>query len=213
MESYLPEFLIFASAHLLSLISPGPDFLMVMQSSLRYSRKTALLVSFGIACGELIHITYSLLGIGLLIAKSMWVFTIIKYLGSAYLIYIGFTTLRAKRLINNSAFVIKDITRIENLSYLQAFVRGFLTNALNAKAAFFTLSFFTVLVSPTTPFYMQALYGAFVSCSTFIWFSLVSTFLTNPHVQKQLLGIKHWIERVCGAVLIFLGIKLAFLAF
>jgi len=89
MLAYWPEFIIFATAHVFSLISPDPDFLMVLQSSLRYSRKIALWVSFGISCGEMIHVGYALLGIGLIIAKSIWAFTALKLLGSAYLIYLG----------------------------------------------------------------------------------------------------------------------------
>ena len=71
MQNYWPEFTVFAIAHVLSLISPGPDFLMVVQSSLRHSRRTAILVALGISCGEMIHVTYSLLGIGWMIAQSM----------------------------------------------------------------------------------------------------------------------------------------------
>jgi len=53
MRAYWLEFTVFAIAHILSLISPGPDFLMVFQSKLRYPRKTALWVAFGISCGKL----------------------------------------------------------------------------------------------------------------------------------------------------------------
>lgn len=209
MEAYWSEFLIFASAHLLSLISPGPDFLMVMQSSLRYSRKTAIWVAFGISCGELIHVTYSLLGIGLLIAKSLWMFTILKFVGAAYLVYIGISSLRAKKLEDISGLRIIDNATLDNLPVYKSFLRGFFTNALNAKAAFFTLSFFTVLVSPVTPMHVQLIYAAFIQATTFIWFSIVATFLTNQKIQARLLGIKHWIERICGTILIFLGIKLS----
>ncbi len=211
MSQYLPEFMVFAVAHVLSLISPGPDFLMVVQSSLRYSRRTALFVALGISCGELIHVTYSLLGIGLVVAESLWLFTLLKYLGGAYLVYIGIQSLRAKP--QEAAQIIADNADQHSLvgepTAWGAFGKGFLTNALNAKAAFFTLSFFTVLVSPTTPFYVQLVYGAFIQVSTLAWFSLVATFLTHGTIQGQFLGAKHWIERTCGALLVVLGIKLA----
>lgn len=207
MLAYWPEFLIFASAHVMSLISPGPDFLMVVQSSLRYSRKTALWVAFGISCGELIHVGYSLLGISWLIGQSVWFFSLLKYIGGAYLVYLGVMCLRAKKAAHTDALIIQSIAS-ENLSVLSAVGRGFLTNALNVKAAFFTISFFTVLVSPTTPLYVQLMYGAFIQFSTLIWFGIVAFFLTNPLIQGRFLGMKHWIERVCGAVLIALGVKL-----
>ncbi|HXW53942.1 MAG TPA: LysE family transporter, partial [Myxococcota bacterium] len=128
--------------------------------------------------------------------------------GGAYLVYIGIASLRAKKQLSKDANMINQLAE-DNISQAKAFGRGFLTNTLNAKAAFFTISFFTVLVSPTTPIYMQLIYGAFIQLSTVTWFSIVAIFLTNSRVQSRFLGIKHWIERICGALLITLGIKLA----
>src|SRR3989338_11053909 len=96
MDNYWPEFATFAVANTLSLISPGPDFLMVVRSSLRYNHTTALWVAFGIACGEMIHVGYSLLGIGLIISESILLFNLLKYCGAIYLIYNGVNSLRAQ---------------------------------------------------------------------------------------------------------------------
>lgn len=210
MSAYWPEFLVFAVAHVLSLISPGPDFLMVVQSSLRYSRRTALWVALGISMGEMVHVGYSLLGIGWIITQSLWAFAALKYLGGAYLVYIGFQAVRAQKSTtltlseNHHAPV-----HTSDLNNFQAFRLGFLTNALNAKAAFFTISFFTVLVSPQTPMFVQIMYGAFIQISTLLWFGMVAFFLTHEKVQGPFIGVKRWIERTCGAFLIFLGIKLS----
>jgi RhtB (resistance to homoserine/threonine) family protein len=210
MDAYWQEFIVFALAHVLSLISPGPDFLMVVQSSLRYSRQSAILVALGIACGEMIHVTYSILGIGLMIAQSIWAFTVLKYLGGAYLVYIGIQSLRSKpQAVGQMAAECADKLQDKNPTAWRAFGMGFLTNALNAKAAFFTVSFFTVLVSPTTPVIVQMGYGLFIWLSTFAWFSLVALFLTHGSIQGRFLGAKHWIERTCGALLVLLGFKLA----
>lgn len=206
MYAFWPEFIIFATAHVLTLISPGPDFLMVLQSSLRYSRKTALWVAAGISCGEMIHVTYSLLGIGLIIAQSTWAFTCLKLLGSAYLIYLGISSIKASP--NTGKLFTNQAKGNYDLSALSAFKRGFLTNALNAKAAFFTISFFTVLVSPKTPIIVQSFYGLFILVSTFTWFTLVIIFLTHKSIQGPFLGAKHWIEKTCGVFLVILGAKL-----
>jgi len=210
LTPYLPEFFVFAIANTLTLISPGPDFMMIVRSSLRYSRKTALLVACGISCGELIHVTYSLLGLGVLISQSPFLFNILKYIGGAYLVYIGYSSLKAEKFAGAATQAPLSTEKESDLSPWQAFRSGVLTNALNAKAAFFTVSFFSVLVSPSTPLVIQILYGFFIQISTLIWFSLVAIFLTNPILQSRLLGIKHWIERSCGAILIALGFKLAF---
>jgi len=122
------------------------------------------------------------------------------------LIYIGIGSLRASGHDANIR-VINQIAK-ETLSKRTAFFRGFLTNVLNAKAAFFTISIFTVLVSPQTPLYVQLIYGAFIQLSTIAWFSIVAIFLTNPAIQGRFLSMKPWIERACGAILIALGIRL-----
>lgn len=213
MLSFWPEFMLFAAAHVFSLISPGPDFLMVVQSSLRFCRRTAIWVAFGISCGELIHVSYCLMGIGWLITRSLWLFTIMKWLGAAYLVYIGISALRAKKPVAISEGGLTKELLTPSLSPRKAFARGFFTNVLNAKAAFFTLSFFTVLVSPETPLIVQLIYGAFIQITTFVWFCLVAIFLTNPTIQHHFYGIKHWIERISGAILIALGLKLSFFEF
>lgn len=207
MAAFLPEFTAFAAMHILTLISPGPDFAMVVRSSLRYARSKALLVALGIASGELIHVTYSILGLGFVINESPAVLTIMKYVGGAYLVYIGFKSVRARKELLPTAGC--ESQREENISDWQAFRTGLLTNALNVKAAFFTLSIFTVIVNVDTSLWIKLFYGFFIFVSTFLWFMLVALFLTSETVQQKFYSSKHWLERVTGAVLMILGFQLA----
>ncbi|MCX7352786.1 MAG: LysE family transporter [Proteobacteria bacterium] len=78
-------------------MSPGPDFAVVVRNSLIYSRKTAVLTAVGVSLGILVHLTYILLGLGVVIAKTAWLFCAFKYLGTAYLMYIGIKGLLAKK--------------------------------------------------------------------------------------------------------------------
>lgn len=93
---YLPIIFTVALIHLLAVISPGPDFIMITRNSLIYSRRTGIYSAIGLGLGILVHVTYSLVGIGLLISKSILLFNTIKYLGAAYLIYIGYKSITAK---------------------------------------------------------------------------------------------------------------------
>ena len=81
----------------LSLISPGPDFAIIVRNSLIYSRKTALFTTVGIASGVLVHITYAIIGFAFLADKIQILFTALKYVGSTYLLYIGYLGLKAKK--------------------------------------------------------------------------------------------------------------------
>src|SRR5438105_1483157 len=93
---YLPLILTIAGIHLLAVMSPGPDFIMTSRNSLRYSRRTGIYTSLGLSLGTAVHITYALVGLGLLIAQSAALFNAIKLIGAAYLLFIGYKALRAK---------------------------------------------------------------------------------------------------------------------
>lgn len=201
------EFLLVAGIHLLAVMSPGPDFAMVLRNALVYSHRVGVLAAVGLACGILLHVTYSLLGIGLIISKSILLFDTIKLLGAAYLIYVGFKSLFSKTPQNDQLQVVHEK---QELGTFQAIKMGSLTNALNPKATLFFLALFTQVISPTTPLGIKMLYGAEMSLATFAWFAFVALILTHRHVNKVFGRIRHKLERVFGAVLIALGIKVAF---
>lgn len=81
---------------LLAVISPGPDFAIVSRNSLMLSRRAGVLTALGIGAGVLIHVAYTLVGVGLLIQSSLWPFNTIKLIGAVYLIYLGVKMLRSK---------------------------------------------------------------------------------------------------------------------
>src|SRR3546814_20934556 len=92
----MTELLAVITITLLAVISPGPDFAMVTRNSLMLSRRAGMLTALGIGLGVLVHVTYTLVGVGLLIQQSLWLFTALKLVGDAYLIYHRLTMLRAK---------------------------------------------------------------------------------------------------------------------
>ncbi|MDQ5978142.1 MAG: LysE family translocator, partial [Verrucomicrobiota bacterium] len=197
--SFLPEFLTIAVAHMLAVASPGPDFAIVLRQSLRHGRATAVWTSVGIGCGLCIHITYSLLGLGLLLAKSATALTVVKWLGAAYLAWIGVQALRAKPREGDL-----DLTASTDApSECAAWTTGFLVNVLNPKAALFFISLFPLAVSPATPRLVQAGYGVWMTLSTVAWFSFVAVVFTRTEVRRGFLRHGHWIDRALGAV--FLG--------
>jgi len=202
--TYLTEFLTVALLHLLAVISPGPDFAVVSKNSLVYSRKAGIFCSIGVGLGILIHVTYSLIGIGFIISRSILLFSIIKYLGAGYLIYIGYKSIKSKKNLMANQVKIK-----KQVSPWQSFKTGFLTNALNPKATLFFLSLFTLVIKTSTPLWLKLIYGAEMSIVTFLWFSIVAIILSHQSVKRRFFGVQHHVERFMGAVLIALGIKVA----
>lgn len=202
---YLTEFLIVAFAHLLAVMSPGPDFALVSRNSLVYTRRAGVLTAIGFGLGILVHVTYSLLGIGLIISKSIFWFSVIKYIGAAYLIYIGWKALKSKPVSNT----VKVDTDADSQEGFHALKVGFITNVTNPKATLFFLALFTQVVSPTTPVVVQALYGLEMALMTTVWFSLIAFAFSHQRVKSVLSGVMHYIDRAFGVVLIAIGIRVA----
>lgn len=202
---YFAEFLTVALVHLLAVISPGPDFALISRNSLVYSRRAGVRSSVGLALGILVHVTYSLVGIGFIISRSILLFSILKYLGAAYLIYIGWKSLRA----GGSHASAENREREEDLAPLAALRMGFFTNVTNPKATLFFFSLFTQVINPHTPLLIQALYGAEMSAVTFLWFAFVATTLSHERVRARVAKFQHRVEQAFGVLLIGLGIKVA----
>ncbi|MGS2720091.1 LysE family translocator [Paraglaciecola aestuariivivens] len=206
LQHYWLEFLTIASIHLLAVASPGPDFAIVLKHSVSFGRRAAIFTSIGIGLGILIHVAYSLLGIGLLLTTHPWLFTVFSYLAAAYLLYLGWGAIRSRPSDNPSN---TSANQAENrMSDKKAFSIGLLTNGLNPKATLFFLSVFAVAVSATTPNEVKLIYGVYLALATGLWFCSLSLLLSSSKVRQFLGTNGHWFDRVMGIVLIALALKL-----
>ncbi len=192
------EFGAIALAHGLAVASPGPDFALILRQSLRYGRTTAIRSAFGIGCGILVHVSYALLGLGLLVRNSPMGFTILKVAGTGYLAWMGWRALQSR---GPTHLMVEDETPPG--ARRGAWRRGFLTNVLNPKAALFFVTLYTTLVSPDTSRGWQAVYGAWMAVWTFGWFSLVAALFARPSWRQAYLRSGVWVDRAMGVV--FLG--------
>jgi RhtB (resistance to homoserine/threonine) family protein len=203
---YLPIILTVAVVHLLAVMSPGPDFLMILRNSIVYTRKTGVYSAIGLGLGILVHVTYCLIGLAVIISQSIVIFSIIKYIGVAYLLYIGIKSLRAKP---STAITESSDIHYQELSRWQAIRSGFITNATNPKATLFFLGLFTLVIDPATPLGIKLIMAVEVVAATVAWFSLVAVIVSHRAVRTRIHKIQHHVERVMGGILILLGIKVA----
>ncbi|AIL63686.1 MULTISPECIES: LysE family translocator [Pseudomonas] len=204
---YWAEFLTVALIHLLAVASPGPDFAVVVRESVTHGRRAGTWTAFGVGMAIFLHVGYSLLGIGLIVSQSIVLFNALKWLAAAYLLYIGFKALRAGPAAPGSDTV--QASTVERTPRA-AFVAGFMTNGLNPKATLFFLSLFTVVINPHTPLAIQAGYGVYLAAATGLWFCLVAMLFSQQRVRAGFARMGHWFDRTMGAVLIALGVKIAF---
>ena len=201
------EFLTIITISIFMAISPGPDFFMVSRSSIMYNRRAGIYSAIGVSLAIWLHVAYSIAGIAVLISKSIFLFSIIKYIGAAYLIFIGFKTIFSKSNVKQK---IIEKEEINDVSKFKSFKTGFITNALNPKTSIFFLSIFTQIVNVDTSLIIQIIYGSIISIVHLIWFYSVAYFFSHPIILNKFQRYQKRIETFVGAALIIFGIKVAF---
>jgi RhtB (resistance to homoserine/threonine) family protein len=209
MHAYLIELISLMAIFAFAIVSPGADLAMVMRQAIMHGRGQAIITSFGIGAALMFHVSYTILGLGLVISQSIYLFNLVKWLGVAYLLYIGVKALRAGKTDVTAAT--GDVTSAprQKQSVLKAFMLGFAANALNPKAVFFFLSIFSTVVSAHTPLAIKFSYGLVMASFLILWFIGVSLFMTTPRMRAAFSRASQWIDRASGVVFIALGIKLA----
>jgi threonine/homoserine/homoserine lactone efflux protein len=204
---YLNIIIAVATIQMLAVSSPGPDFFLEIRNTLQYSRKIGIYTSLGFALGNIVHISYSIFGVQYL-KNNDYIMNIVQLLGAIYIIYIG---LQAIGIIGAKLKVEKN-EDVENsnaeITVFEAVKMGIITNLLNAKAALYFISIFTVMIPTSTPSSVVFGIGLVMIVITFIWFSLVAYFFTKPKVKSIYLKQEKMINKILGLVLIFFGLKL-----
>lgn len=187
-------------------MSPGPDFIMALRNSLTYSRKTGIYTAIGFGIGIGVHVLYCVFGLAFLIQSSPLIFNIIKFLGVAYLSYIGVMSIVSKSLNID----IGKQHHLADISALKAIRMGFLTNVLNPKATLFFLSLFTFVIGPNVPTLIALILGILMMINTAIWFSLVAVFFTQSKIRALFNRYQKVFNIIFGILLIAIAIKIAF---
>jgi threonine/homoserine/homoserine lactone efflux protein len=204
-------------------ITPGADMALVMRHALGSGRRQAFFASLGIGLGCLIWGTASALGVAVVLAQSALAFTVLKYVGGAYLLYLGAGALITAIRGHDDPSVRPDAAlRTEDMrrgrtedtrrgpSRSACFVQGLLTNLLNPKVAVFYLTFLPQFVAPDRPVLPQSIFLATTHVLMgLVWLTLYARFLDRMAAVLLSNRVKRRIEAVTGAVLMALGIRLA----
>ncbi len=190
-----------AAAHALAVMSPGPDFAMVMRQSLAQGRSAGVWTAAGIGSGILFHVAYGLFGLRWLTQRLPWSLEAIALGGAAFLIWMGLGALRAQPHSAEPAAA----APLARGDWKRHFAIGVATNVLNPKATLFFVALFTAVVAGPVSTPMMVLLGAWLPLSTFAWFATVALMLSHPGLRRGLHRHAHRIDRAMGAVLVLLG--------
>tara|TARA_Y100000741_G_scaffold106850_1_gene79894 strand:- start:28 stop:633 length:606 start_codon:yes stop_codon:yes gene_type:complete len=158
-----------ALAHLLAVMSPGPDTAIIFHQSFAKGRVQGILTALGIGFGIFVHCFFAISGISLLIYSSDEAKFFIKFMGAIYLLYLG-----------TSFFISKKSSKTDESKVLfkNPFIIGFVTNLLNVKAFLFTVSLFSFINLDSNTL-MSLIYLLYFPIITAAWFSFVSYALTH----------------------------------
>lgn len=203
----LNQFFSIAVIVLLGAMLPGPDFAFVVKNTLLYSRRSGIFTSLGIATAALVHITYCALGLAIVISKSIVIFSIIKYIGAAYLIYLGIQSLASKK---SKQLIDPCKPKKSKISAYTSFRQGFLCNLLNPKATLFFLALFTMVIDANIPSWVMFIYAIEMFMLIALWFSSLVIILSHPKFSRLLEKSEKYIAKILGIFLIGFGLALFF---
>ena len=204
INTYIAEIIAVSTIAIFMAVLPGADFVMVTRTSIYNGRLAGLYMSLGMCLSVCIHASYSIAGLAVVIANSAWLFSTIKYLGAAYLIYIAWQLLTTRESLNSDQNAL-----MTEMSPFIALRLGFTCNILNPKTSIFFLSIFTQVVSVDTPLIMQISYGLIIMLAHFIWYSGIALLLSHPQILPRFNRQKQKIDKVAGFVLMLIAIKLS----
>nr|WP_315847857.1 LysE family translocator [uncultured Rhodoferax sp.] len=210
----IDQLLLFMAAGVLLNLTPGPDVLYIVTHALRRGARAGMVAALGITAGCFVHIFAAAVGVSALMAASATAFTVLKWAGAAYLVYVGVRLLLAK---GGSAMQLGAagayFTGASGQNGLKnIFLRGFWTNVLNPKVALFFLAFVPQFIAPGVEnkplaFLLLGLLFNFNGLWVNLGWAVAAAWLARRAgvVQKSM----HWLDRVAGAMFVGFGIKLA----
>ncbi|MBP2240215.1 threonine/homoserine/homoserine lactone efflux protein [Cytobacillus eiseniae] len=204
MENYL----LFVFMSFLLIILPGPDTAVITKNTIVKKKAAGIQTTFGTLTALFIHTLAAVFGLSALIVKSAFLFTILKYVGAVYLIYLGCKSILY--IMKKQPVTDQAPNQVNKYANESNFKQGFLTNLLNPKVAVFFLTFLPQFAGTGEHAFIEFLaLGLTYTILTMIWFfvyiyliNFVSHFMKKPSTMKVMEGFT-------GGVLILFGVKLA----
>ncbi|MGL6124271.1 MAG: LysE family translocator [Shewanella sp.] len=216
-----------AVIHTVALISPGPDFAIMVKIATQQPRSTAIATAIGISVAILVHTILSLTGVSLLIKSSDTLYQLVQIVGASYLAWMGFGALRAAlaalatRKASGRAHAGQQAKAIDAaddvkgvtaglgtaMSCPQGFSTGLYTNILNPKALIFFLTLFSTLITPSVTTSTKIASVILLLSLSLIWFGFLAVMLSKARVQLKLQRLTPIIDAVIGVI--FMSVALA----
>ena len=199
--------LLFLSSAIAINIAPGPDMVYIISKTIAQGRKIGFASSLGVCAGALVHVFAAALGLSAILASSALAFSVVKYAGAAYLIYLGIKSLLSK------GDTFDKVSRKNSTSTpWEAFKQGALVDILNPKVAIFFMAFLPQFIRPGmghTSVQIIWLGTLVILVAIVVEFLIVLMAAQATNFFRQNRTFSVWLDRVLGTVLIGLAVRLA----
>ncbi len=194
-----------ALALLFVAMSPGPAFIVVSQQAVTRSRDAGVIAALGVSVGSVVWVMLVILGIAFVLKQAAWLYLVLRLMGGAYLVYLGVQLWRGAR----KPMTEEPCGQGMGHTLWRTFWRAILLQMLNPKAAVFFGSVFLTMLSPDAPAWVKGVALGMVFVIEFGWYLVVATTLSSKPARRAYARAKAWVERIAGAWLALLGVKLA----
>lgn len=206
---HILNFEAFLLAITLLTLTPGIDTVLVIKNASRSGGRDGVVTSLGICLGLFVHATFSAVGISAILLQSAELFMAVKWIGAAYLIWLGIGALKAA--LRGDASVAIDATGLKMSNLTRSLKEGFLSNVLNPKTAVFYLAFLPQFIDPQYSPFLQAMSMAAIHFFiAMVWQCGLAGAVSSAKRFFASSTAMRWMEGISGSVLIFLGSKLIF---
>lgn len=203
---HIQNFEAFIVAITILTLTPGLDTALVIRNTTRGGFQDGAVTSLGICLGLFVHATFSALGISVVLTQSAELFSMVKGIGAAYLIWLGLSSLRSLKHPSSMAVEQSVVNKVSRTRSLR---EGFLSNVLNPKTAVFYLAFLPQFINPDySPIMQSMLMAAFHFVIAMLWQCGLSGMLNSAKSLLKSAKFTRWMEATTGFVLIGLGVKL-----
>lgn len=209
MDLYILNAGAFLVAIIILTLTPGLDTALVIRNTTRNGSMHGCITSLGICCGLFVHATLSAIGISAILLQSAELFHVMKWIGAAYLVYLGVTSLIGVWK-GEGHLDIGNVSVKQTASIKRSFREGLLSNVLNPKTAVFYLAFLPQFINPAySPLLQSLLMASIHFVIAMVWQCGMATMVHSAKNWVQNSSAMKWMEGITGVVLVSLGLKLA----
>ncbi|HEY1328062.1 MAG TPA: homoserine/threonine efflux transporter [Casimicrobiaceae bacterium] len=189
----------------LTFLSPGPNLLVVVQSSMAAGRRAGVAASLGVATGDGLYAALGLFGMSAAIARGGALFAAIEVLGGAYLLWYALRLLRDGKPLELDGTVADD-----PMPLAQFFRRGLITDLANAQTVLFFASIFSMTLTAHTPMWAKVATWLGIVTASIVWRLLLSHAFSRAIVRRGYARIQRTLERLVGVALGVFGARLVY---